>query len=82
MTEASKRAQQKYVEKNKDKLNEYKSKKAKEKYTTITINLKVKVNVLKEVQILTNLRNIILSIVKNTQQNTIQYIIKITKKEF
>ena len=32
MTEASKRAQQKYVEKNKDKLNEYKSKKTKEKY--------------------------------------------------
>jgi len=32
MSEASKRAQQKYVEKNKDKLNEYKAKKAKEKY--------------------------------------------------
>ena len=32
MSEASKRAQQKYVEKNKDKLNEYKAKRAKEKY--------------------------------------------------
>ena len=29
MSEASKRAQQKYVERNKDKLNEYKAKKSK-----------------------------------------------------
>ena len=32
MLEASKRAQQKCVEKNKDKLNEYKAKKAKDKF--------------------------------------------------
>ena len=32
MTEASKRAQQKYREKNKEKLNEYNANRAKEKY--------------------------------------------------
>ena len=56
--------------------------KRKKPIKTITTNLKVKVNVLKEVQIHQNFRRIILSIAKSTQQNTTQYIIKITKKEF
>ena len=56
--------------------------KRKKPIKTITTNLKVKVNALKEVQIHKNLMKITLSIVRNTQQNTIQNIIKITKKEF
>jgi len=41
MTEASKRAQKKYVEKNKDKLNEYKAKKQKRNIIMMT-NIEIK----------------------------------------
>jgi len=42
MTKASKRAQQKYVEKNKDKLNEYKAKKKQKRNIIMMTNIEIK----------------------------------------